>query len=141
MRTGLRLRILVLLGALLVLAFVPLFATVATYTRVTLQDLREEHARSLGRAVASHVSEARSRRSQDELAALLGAQVGAEGVQALDPVWEPLDALAPAAKEMLVEALVDAVSSDQRVSVAEAELLRTVCAVLHCPLPALLERG
>ena len=51
------------------------------------------------------------------------------------------DALVPAAKEMLVEALVDAVSSDQRVSVAEAELLRTVCAVLHCPLPALLERG
>jgi hypothetical protein len=42
---------------------------------------------------------------------------------------------------MLVEALVDAVSSDQRVSVAEAELLRTVCAVLHCPLPALLEQG
>jgi len=65
----------------------------------------------------------------------------AEGVQALDAVWEPLDALAPPAKEMLVEALVDAVSQDQRVSVAEAELLRTVCAVLHCPLPALLERG
>jgi Zn-dependent protease with chaperone function len=65
----------------------------------------------------------------------------AEGVQALDAVWEPLDALAPAAKEMLVEALVDAVSQDQRVSVAEAELLRTVCAVLHCPLPALLERN
>ena len=47
----------------------------------------------------------------------------------------------PAAKEMLVEALVDAVSQDQRVNVAEAELLRTVCAVLHCPLPALLERA
>ena len=65
----------------------------------------------------------------------------AEGVQALDAVWEPLDALVPAAKEMLVEALVDAVSQDQRVNVAEAELLRTVCAVLHCPLPALLERA
>jgi len=62
----------------------------------------------------------------------------ADGVQALDAVWAPLDALAPPAKEMLVEALVDAVSQDQRVSVAEAELLRTVCAVLHCPLPALL---
>ncbi|AKC86145.1 M48 family metallopeptidase [Pseudoxanthomonas suwonensis] len=65
----------------------------------------------------------------------------AEGVQALDAVWEPLDRLAPPAKEMLVEALVHAVSSDQKVSVAEAELLRTVCAVLHCPLPALLERA
>ena len=65
----------------------------------------------------------------------------AEGVQALDAVWAPLDALAPPAKEMLVEALVDAVSQDQRVSVAEGELLRTVCAVLHCPLPAMLERA
>ena len=62
----------------------------------------------------------------------------AAGVQALDVVWEPLDALAPPAKQVLVEALVDAVSHDGRVTVAEAELLRTVCAVLHCPLPALL---
>ncbi|KAF1686105.1 peptidase M48 Ste24p [Pseudoxanthomonas broegbernensis] len=65
----------------------------------------------------------------------------AEGVRALDAVWEPLDALAPPAKQVLVEALVDAVSHDGRVGVAEAELLRTVCALLHCPLPAMLERG
>ncbi len=62
----------------------------------------------------------------------------AAGVRALDEVWEPLDALAPPAKQVLVEALVDAVSHDGQVSVAEAELLRTVCGVLHCPLPALL---
>ena len=30
---------------------------------------------------------------------------------------------------------------DGRVSVAEAELLRTICAVLHCPLPPMLERS
>ena len=35
----------------------------------------------------------------------------------------------------------DAVSHDGRVSVAEAELLRTICGVLHCPLPPMLERG
>ncbi|WP_447729668.1 M48 family metallopeptidase [Pseudoxanthomonas suwonensis] len=64
----------------------------------------------------------------------------AQGVQALDEVWGPLDALAPPAKQVLVEALVDAVSHDGKVSVAEAELLRTVCGVLHCPLPALLSR-
>ena len=64
----------------------------------------------------------------------------AEGVIALDPVWAPLDGLAPAAKQVLVEALVDAVSHDGQVNVAEAELLRTVCAILHCPLPALLSR-
>lgn len=62
----------------------------------------------------------------------------ARGVQALDEAWEPLDALAPPAKQVLVEALVDAVSHDGQVSVAEAELLRTVCGVLHCPLPAVL---
>jgi len=65
----------------------------------------------------------------------------AAGVQALDAVWEPLDALAPPAKQVLVEALVDAVSHDGQVSVAEAELLRTVCGVLHCPLPALLSEA
>jgi Zn-dependent protease with chaperone function len=61
------------------------------------------------------------------------------GVQALDEVWEPLDGLDPLAKELLVEAVVAAVSHDGQVRVEEAELLRTVCAVLHCPLPAMLE--
>jgi hypothetical protein len=32
-----------------------------------------------------------------------------------------------------------AISSDGVVTVAEAELLRTVCAALHCPLPPLLQ--
>ena len=62
----------------------------------------------------------------------------AAGVQALDAVWEPLDALDPLAKQALVEAVTDAISSDGRVSVAEAELLRTICGVLHCPLPPML---
>lgn len=63
----------------------------------------------------------------------------ANGVQALDAVWEPLDALDPLAKQVMVEAVTDAVSHDGRVSVAEAELLRTICGVLHCPLPPMLE--
>lgn len=63
----------------------------------------------------------------------------AAGVRALDAVWEPLDALDPLAKQVLVEALTIAVSHDGRVTVAEAELLRTVCGVLHCPLPPVLE--
>jgi Zn-dependent protease with chaperone function len=64
----------------------------------------------------------------------------AEGVLALDAVWEPLDALDPLAKQVAVEALVDAIAHDGEVTVAEAELLRTVCGVLHCPLPPMLER-
>ncbi len=65
----------------------------------------------------------------------------ANGVLALDAVWEPLDALDPLAKQVMVEAITAAVSHDGRVSVAEAELLRTLCGVLHCPLPPMLERA
>ena len=65
----------------------------------------------------------------------------ANGVLALDAVWEPLDALDPLAKQAMVEAVTAAVSHDGRVSVAEAELLRTICGVLHCPLPPMLERN
>ena len=60
------------------------------------------------------------------------------GVQALDAVWLPLDALDPLVKQDLVAAITVAISHDGRVNVAEAELLRTVCAVLHCPLPPAL---
>ncbi|MHC9084928.1 M48 family metalloprotease [Luteimonas sp. RIT-PG2_3] len=64
-----------------------------------------------------------------------------DGVLALDRVWEPLDALDPLAKQVMVEAITAAVSHDGRVSVDEAELLRTICGVLHCPLPPMLEQS
>ncbi len=56
----------------------------------------------------------------------------------LDSALGLLDELHPLAKEQLVEALVKTVANDLRLTVDEAELLRTVCAVLHCPLPPLL---
>jgi Zn-dependent protease with chaperone function len=64
-----------------------------------------------------------------------------QGVRALDTVWEPLDALDPLAKQLMVEAVTDAISSDGKVTVAEAELLRMICGVLHCPLPAMLSES
>ena len=64
-----------------------------------------------------------------------------EGVLALEGVWEGLDALDPLAKQVMVEAITAAISNDGRVRVAESELLRTICGVLHCPLPAMLERS
>ncbi|MDQ3495203.1 MAG: M48 family metallopeptidase [Pseudomonadota bacterium] len=64
-----------------------------------------------------------------------------QGVLALDEVWPALDALDPLAKQLVVEAITDAIGHDGRVSVAESELLRTICGVLHCPLPPMLERG
>jgi Zn-dependent protease with chaperone function len=61
------------------------------------------------------------------------------GVLVLDEVWEPLDALDPLAKQALIEGITAAISLDGRVTVAESELLRTICGVLHCPLPPMLE--
>jgi hypothetical protein len=58
---------------------------------------------------------------------------------ALDDIWPKLDHLKPMGKELLLEGLVAAISHDGQVSVAESELLRTVCASLHCPLPPMLE--
>jgi Zn-dependent protease with chaperone function len=49
-----------------------------------------------------------------------------------------LAALRPAQKRLLIEGLVRTVAHDRRLSVAEGELLRTVCATLHCPLPPIL---
>ena len=110
MRAGLRLRLLLLLGGLLIVAFVPLFFAVATYTSLTLQKLREAHARSLGRAVAGQVAEAQRSRLDNDLLPLLRSQVGSEGLEAIGvygpdgaPVarlGEPsaVDALPPRAK-------------------------------------------
>lgn len=58
---------------------------------------------------------------------------------ALDRALARLDRLDPAGKELLVRALTCAIGTDGKVSVAEAELLRTVCAALRCPLPPLLK--
>ncbi len=71
MKPGLRLQILLLLGALLLLAFLPLFFAVATYTSVSLRRSQEAHARALGRAIADHVTEVRAQRGPKELQQLL----------------------------------------------------------------------
>ena len=62
-----------------------------------------------------------------------------QGVAALEPVWPELDAVEPMGKELLIEGLVAAVSHDGRIAVAESELLRAICASLHCPLPPMLD--
>jgi Zn-dependent protease with chaperone function len=60
---------------------------------------------------------------------------------ALDRALAKLDLLAPAGKEVIVRGLTRAISEDGKVSVAESEMLRTICAALHCPLPPLLSNG
>lgn len=83
MKLGLRLQIVLLLGALMLLAFVPLFFAVATYASYTLRQLRSTHARALGESVAARVSEARAHRSTPDLQRLLDTRIGADGLESL----------------------------------------------------------
>lgn len=62
----------------------------------------------------------------------------ADWPRALHAALDRLDTLLPLAKQMLIEALVKTLALDGRVTVGEAELLRVVCASLHCPLPPAL---
>ncbi len=55
----------------------------------------------------------------------------------LDQALTRVDRLQPEAKSRLVKALALTISADQRMTVPESELLRAICAVLHCPLPPL----
>ena len=61
----------------------------------------------------------------------------AVSVRALDAAWPELVRLAPAGKTVLIEAMAIAAAHDDRITLAEAELLRTVCALLQCPMPPL----
>lgn len=57
---------------------------------------------------------------------------------ALDRALEALTHLTPEGKQLTVRALTRAIAADGKVTVAESEMLRVVCAKLGCPLPASL---
>ncbi len=61
-----------------------------------------------------------------------------EWVAVLDESLSRLNKLDATGKQMLIAALARTVSADGRLSVEEGELLRVICASLHCPLPPLL---
>jgi Zn-dependent protease with chaperone function len=117
-------------------------ARVRPVGRLELADLEAE-ARALILAVAGlgHADDP-SRRAAEAagLARLgwlpdLGPRLREDWRAAFDRVLTPLDALRPRAKGSLVAALLATVAWDHSVTVAEAEALRAVCAVLHVPLP------
>jgi Zn-dependent protease with chaperone function len=62
----------------------------------------------------------------------------ADWLDTLDAAFAELDRLDGHGKQLLIGGLVSTMSHDNHISVAEAELLRTVCAALHCPLPPML---
>jgi hypothetical protein len=91
--------------------------------------------------------------TQDERVARESYEVGISTVlpmrrppYAVVPDWQQklsaalprLEQLHPYAKKALIEGLVKTIANDEVLMEEEAELLRTVCAVLHCPLPPLL---
>jgi hypothetical protein len=57
----------------------------------------------------------------------------------LEDVWPVLDGLDGPEKQFLVTGMVTVIGHDGVLTVAEIELLRTVCALLHCPLPPLAD--
>ena len=59
-------------------------------------------------------------------------------IATLDHALTRLDQLPLVIKQALIEALVVTVAHDRQVTLGEAELLRVVCASLHCPLPPLV---
>jgi Zn-dependent protease with chaperone function len=56
---------------------------------------------------------------------------------AMDRALKCLDRLTPAGKEQFIEALVKTIIHDGSLTADEGELLRAICASIHCPLPLL----
>ncbi len=83
MRLGIRAQLLLSIGALLVLALLPLFLVVERLTQANMRQSWEINARALGRAIAGHVTEARSTRRGADLGELLEAQLGSVAAIAL----------------------------------------------------------
>ncbi|WP_437633965.1 ATP-binding protein [Sorangium sp. So ce854] len=107
MRLGIRLQLLLALGALLALAFVPLFFAVASLTQATMGGVRASSARAIGRAIAGHVAAARASRSAPELSLLLEAQLGPDGASAIG-VYDAAGALVDRAGEPEIAAALPA---------------------------------
>ncbi len=82
-QSGLRLQIVLALAGLMLLAFVPLFFAVASLTRATILDAREQAARVVGRAIAVHVADVRATAGSEGLRRVLAEHAGRGGVDAI----------------------------------------------------------
>jgi Zn-dependent protease with chaperone function len=63
------------------------------------------------------------------------------GLEALSKALDELARVAEKQLKRLVDACAATICADREVTVAEAELLRGVCDMLHCPMPPLLPGG
>lgn len=111
------------------------------------REVREAAVRLLG-VLAKHGHDSEERRAEAFRAGLEGFGHWVEGVEheagedsslaTLDRSLDVLAALNGAGRERLVTALAATAAFDGRLAVAEAELLRAVCATLDCPLPPIV---
>ncbi len=62
------------------------------------------------------------------------------GLSELDKALDKLKQLKPLQKPMLLKALVECISFDQKITTSEAELFRAIADSLDCPVPPLLEQ-
>jgi signal transduction histidine kinase len=83
LQMGLRLQIVLALGALTLLAFGPLFFAVASLTRASVIGVGEQAAREESRAIAVHVDDVLARGDLASLRSILRRQAAAVGVRAL----------------------------------------------------------
>lgn len=99
-----------------------LFATLARHGHASEEQAREAYARGM-----AHLG----------LPKPPPWRVQAGWAAGLDRALRCLDRLDETDKERVVEALAATIVHDGRITVAEGELLRAICAALHCPLPPL----
>lgn len=115
-------------------------------SRVKLADCIEE-TRDLFALVAYYGNDDPERAKQAFLHAVNEAMPEQNLLYARPDAWQAsldaallkLDRLGPPGKELVVRGLTRAISDDGVVTLAESELLRMVCAALHCPLPPMLQ--
>jgi len=60
-------------------------------------------------------------------------------IEAVESALNGLKLLAPLKKPLFIKACVAAAMADDKLTLAEAELLRAICAALDSPLPPILE--
>ena len=120
-------------------------AVIKPHGTLTLEDAEDEIA--LLFAILAQLG------AQDERAARTAYEVGISTVLPMRrppfvgvPDWQSklsaalprLEQLHPFAKKAVIEGLVKTIANDEMLMDEEAELLRTLCALLHCPLPPML---
>jgi Zn-dependent protease with chaperone function len=56
-------------------------------------------------------------------------------VSDMDEALDRLERLTPIAKEQLIDGLIQTLAHDGQITLDEVELLRAICASIHCPMP------